>query len=168
MENKKLGWLFIGFSIVFFIFLIYFNFNMNQQSINLGCNPSEECHKISGLINMVNVGFGFFGFMLALGSYLLFFNKNEQSHEKIMKRLEQEKDEKLKEDKFDIILKALDSYEKKVLELIKEQNGVTQNTLRLRADMSKAKLSYVLQDLEKKNLIKRKKKGKTLEIWLRI
>ncbi|MAH03202.1 transcriptional regulator, partial [Candidatus Pacearchaeota archaeon] len=47
-------------------------------------------------------------------------------------------------------------------------DGITQNILRLRTDMSKAKLSYVLQELEKRNLIKRVKKGKTLEVFLKI
>ena len=51
---------------------------------------------------------------------------------------------------------------------VREQEGITQNTLRLRLNMSKAKLSYVLQELEKRNLIKRIKKGKTLAIYLRI
>jgi uncharacterized membrane protein len=34
--------------------------------------------------------------------------------------------------------------------------------------MSKAKLSYVLQDLEKRNIIKRVEKGKTLALYLRV
>ena len=63
---------------------------------------------------------------------------------------------------------ALDSYEKKVMKAVKEHDGITQNILRLRTDMSKAKLSYVLQELEKRSLIKRIKKGKTLQVFLRI
>lgn len=168
MENKKLGIIFIVFSLIFMVFLIYFNINMSQRSNDLGCNPSEECKSIEGIINITNIGFGFFGFMVALGFYLLFFNKSDQGNERIMKRLEEEKDKKINEEKFDIILKALDSYEKRVLKAVKEQDGITQNTLRLRTDMSKAKLSYVLQELEKRNLVKRVKKGKTLEVWLKI
>ena len=67
-----------------------------------------------------------------------------------------------------MLLKALDSYEQKVIRAIKEQDGITQNTLRLRVDMSKAKLSYVLQELEKRKIIKRIKKKKTLAIYLKI
>ena len=58
----------------------------------------------------------------------------------------------IEKQKFEIILKALDSFEQKVMKAIKEQDGITQNTLRLRVDMSKAKLSYVLQELEKRGL----------------
>ena len=86
----------------------------------------------------------------------------------ILRKLEEENSQKIKEEKFSIIMKALDPFEQKVLTSIKEQDGITQNTLRLRTDMSKAKLSYVLQELEKRNLIKRMPKGKTLEVWLKI
>ena len=165
MDNKRLGGLLIGISIVFVIFLIYFSLALAEKSNELNCNVSEECKSISNVITVTNVGFGFFGFMFALGFYILFFNKGE---ERILNRLEENKNKKLKEDKFDIILKALDPYEQKVLKAVKEQDGITQSTLRIRTDISKAKLSYVLQELEKRNLIKGSKKGKSLAVFLRI
>ncbi|MEK6831037.1 MAG: MarR family transcriptional regulator [Nanoarchaeota archaeon] len=165
MENKKLGVLMIIISLVFGFFLIYYNFSMDKQSVELGCNSVEGCQEIKEVLSVTHMAFGFFGFMLALGFYLLFFNKTE---ERILKRLEDQKNVQLEEEKFSIILKALDEYEKRVLYLVKEQEGITQNTLRLRANMSKAKLSYVLQELEKRQLIKRIPKGKTLEIHLKI
>ena len=152
-------------SLVFMVFLIYFNIKLNETSFDLNCNPSEQCMEIKNLFNYTNIGFGFFGFMFALGFYLLLFNKTE---EKIMKRLEDEKNNKLEEGKFEIILTALDEFEKRVLISIREQDGITQNTLKLRTDLSKTKLCYVLQELEKRGLIKRIPKGKTLAIWLRI
>ena len=168
MENKKLGVLFAIFSIVFLGFLIYFNGLLYSQSDTLNCNVGEECRQVEQSISYTHIGFGFFGFMFALGFYLFFFNKTDQSNENIMKRLEDHKNEKTSEEKFSILLRALGPYEQKVLKAVKEQDGITQSTLRLRTDMSKAKLSYVLQDLEKKNLISRKAKGKTLEVWLKI
>ena len=95
--------------------------------------------------------------MFGLGFFILLFDKDD----KLAKRINED-------ERFEIILKALDDYEKKVLKAVREQDGITQNTLRLRTDMSKAKLSYVLQELEKRNLIKRSPKGKTLEVFLRI
>ncbi len=165
MEKNKLGILLIILSLVFLGFLFYFNLNSSGKSIALGCNINEGCAEIQDMLNVTNIGFGFFGFMLALGFYILFFSKSE---EMILKRLEDHKKNRTEEEKFNIVLKALDPYEKKVLKAIKEQNGITQSTLRLRANMSKAKLSYVLQELEKRNLIKRIPKKKTLAIFLRI
>ena len=165
MENKKLGILLIVISLIFGIFLIYFNSALSEKSNGLNCNPSDECKTLESDLSITHIAFGFFGFMLALGFYILFFNNTE---EKILKRLEEEKNKKIGEEKFEIILKALDPFEKKVIKAVKEQDGITQNTLRIRADMSKAKLSYVLQELERRNLIKRISKGKTLEVFLKI
>lgn len=166
MENKKLGGLFILISVIFLAIIIHFNSLLLKDSLELGCSLSTiECVKIEKSISFSNIAFGFFGFMFGLGFYILFFNKTEKA---ILKRLEYEKDNKIKDQKFEIILKALDSHEQKVLKEVKDNDGITQNVLRLRTNMSKAKLSYVLQELEKRNLIKRIKKGKTLEIKIKI
>ncbi|MEK6859740.1 MAG: winged helix-turn-helix transcriptional regulator [Nanoarchaeota archaeon] len=165
MENKKLGILMILISLVFLLFLISFNIKMSEKSLELGCKTTEECEPVEDILSMMHIGFGFFGFMLALGFYILFFNKTEKA---ILKKLEQEKEQKIENIKFDIIMKALDPFEQKVIKAIREQEGITQNTLRLRANMSKAKLSYVLQELERRGIIKRIKKGKTLAIYLKI
>jgi len=165
MENKKLGIIMVIFSLVFVGFLINFNNTLGNNFIEEGCSLEGICGEIDGNINIIHIGFGFFGFMLGLGFYLLFFNKTDQ---KIMSRLEEEKNVKISEERFSIILKALDSHEKKVMKLIKEQDGITQSTLRLRTDMSKAKLSYVLTELERRGLIKREQKGKSLAIYLKI
>lgn len=165
MENKKLGVLLVIISLFFGFFIIYYNLNMNKKSVELGCNVIEGCKDVQQLLTITNIGFGFFGFVLALGFYLLFFNKTE---ERILNRLEEQKNLQIEEERFSIILKALDEYEKRVLQLVREQDGITQNTLRLRTNLSKAKLSYVLQELEKRGLVKRIPKGKTLEIHLRV
>jgi len=165
MENKKLGILILILSLIFLLFLYYFNMDLSMQFNELGCNVNERCMEVENKVSMTNMAFGFFGFMFALGIYILLFNKSE---ERILKRLEEEKDKKIGDERFNIILMALDSYEKKVMKAVKEHDGITQSTLRLRTDMSKAKLSYVLQELEKRNLIKRIKKGKTLQVFLRV
>ena len=157
MEKQKLGVLLIIFSIVFLGFIFYFNDNLYSRADDLGCNVNEECVQIEKSISITNIGFGFFGFMFGLGFFILLFDKDD----KLAKRLDED-------ERFGIVLKALDDYEKKVLKAVREQDGITQSTLRLRTDMSKAKLSYVLKELEKRNLIKRSPKGKTLEVFLRI
>ncbi|MBI2042817.1 winged helix-turn-helix transcriptional regulator [Candidatus Pacearchaeota archaeon] len=165
MENKKLGLLLIIISILVGGMFIYYINTLSEQSTELGCFNKPDCFAIERGLSISHFAIGVFSFILALGFYLLFFNKTD---EKIMKRLEDEKNKKIGDEKFEWILKALDDYEKRVLKAVREQNGITQNTLRLRTNMSKAKLSYVLQELEKRNLIKRIEKGKTLEVWLKI
>ena len=83
----------------------------------------------------------------------------------MIKRIERQETKLTDDEKFSLILRALSDEEKQVMKEVKENQGITQSTLRIKIGMSKAKLSYVLSDLEKKGLIKRVKKGKTLAIY---
>ena len=103
--------------------------------------------------------------IIALGAYLIFFEKSQKA---ILSTLEKQKQIKVKEERFDILLKGLSKEEQKVLKAVKSQEGISQSTLRLRTDMHKSKLSIVLKELEKKELIIRKKKGKTKKVFLKI
>lgn len=131
----------------------------------MGCYPNEDCIGIEKALSFSHFAIGVFSFIFALGFYLIFFNKTEKA---ILNKLEDEKNKKIEDMKFDIVMKALDPYEQKVVKEVREQPGITQNTMRLRVDMSKAKLSYVLQELEKRGIVKRVEKGKTLAIYLKI
>ncbi len=164
MNNKNLGIVFLVISVVIIVVLINLISKLNTEAQELGCFNDEGCFKIESTLNITHIAFGVIGFILALGFYLIFFSKSEQA---ILKELKENKQNLLKEEKFDLVLKGLDSYEKKVMKAVKGQDGITQSTLRIRTDMSKAKLSYVLQDLEEKGLIKRVKKGKTLAVFLK-
>jgi len=163
MESKKLGFLIIGISIVVGFIMFSFMVNLNTQGEVLQCNPSDECQQVNSLLGLSHIAVGFISFIFALGFYLLFFNKGEEA---ILKRLEEEKDNKVQENLFSVALKMLDDNEKNVINAIKEQDGITQTTLRYRTDLSKAKISQILTDFEKKSLIKRIQKGKTYSVHL--
>lgn len=164
MQNKKLGVIFLVLSVVITFFIIGFINQLNQESQELGCFSNENCNTIEASLNITHLAFGVIGFVFALGFYLVFFAKHEELLER---KLEQDDRKRDAEEEFALIARGLDEYEKKVLEIVRKQEGVTQNTLQIKAGMSKAKLSYVLQDLEKKGLIARKPKGKTLAIHLK-
>jgi len=101
----------------------------------------------------------------SLGVYLLYF---EKSQKEIISTLEKHKKIQVDDEKFEILMKGLDEDEKKVIKAIKEQDGITQQTLRLRTDLHKSKLSIVLDGLEKKGLLKRIPEGKTNKVFLKI
>ena len=163
MESKKLGFLIIGFSIVLGFMMFSFMNKLSFQEEQLQCSPTNECQEVRSLIGVSHIAIGFLSFIFALGFYLLFFNRGEEA---ILKRLEEEKNMKLEEDKFNVALKVMDENEKNVINAVKEQDGITQITLRYRTNLSKAKISQVLTDFEKKGLIKRIQKGKTYAVHL--
>ena len=163
VENKKLGLVILSFSVVAAILSFGFMNALGRQTTALQCYPSTECQRVESLIGISHVAVGLISFIAALGIYLLFFSTSEEA---ILKRLEEEKNMKIEQDKFDLVLKAMDENEKKVLKAIKEQEGITQSTLKFRTDLSKAKVSQILTDFERKNLVKREEKGKTYSVYL--
>ncbi|MEK6876457.1 MAG: MarR family transcriptional regulator [Nanoarchaeota archaeon] len=168
METKKLGFLIVGMSIVLgFIMFSYMN-QLGLQGQQLRCNPTQECQQVNSLLGTSHIAVGFLSFIFALGFYLLFFDRSAQEvlqeDGAVQKNIEE--NAQIKSSKFDLLLRPLDDNERRVLIAIKEQNGITQATLRYRANLSKAKISQVLTDFEKKNLISKKAKGKTYQVFL--
>jgi hypothetical protein len=185
METKKLGFLIIGISIVLGFFMFSFMNKLSVQGEQLNCNPTQECRQVNSVLGVSHMAVGFLAFIFALGFYLLFFNKDEKeilekygfnqySNNKnpINYNFDSIKNENNIQnnldngDKFSLMLKPLDENEKKVLLAVREQGGITQSTLRFRTDLSKATISQILTDFERKNLIERKAKGKTYSVFL--
>ena len=168
MQTKKLGFLIVGMSIVLgFIMFSYMN-QLALQGQQLRCNPTQECQQVNSFLGLSHITVGFLSFVFAVGFYLLFFDRSTQGvlqeDETVQKNIEEKA--RIKSSKFDLLLRPLDDNERRVLTAIKEQNGITQATLRYRANLSKAKISQVLTDFEKKDLILRKPKGKTYQVFL--
>ncbi len=165
MENKKLGFVLIFLSVIVLIAFLSVNSSLTTQAEELGCYSNLNCLPIEKNISFVHIGIGVFSFLLSLGFYLLFFNKTEKA---ILNKLETDKKRAIEAAKFESFLKGLDSFEQRVVTIVRDQPGITQNLLQIKAEMSKAKLSYVLQDLEKRGIVKRVEKGRTLAIYLKI
>ena len=84
--------------------------------------------------------------MLAISVYFFSFDK---------------KDEKIK-----ILKKALSKDENEALEKIREAGGgITQDSLRFRLGWSKAKISTIINNLDRRGIIQRERFGKTYKIY---
>lgn len=164
MNSKKIGGILIIIGLLLGGSIWYFTNQLYTKSEMYGCFQNNQCLPIQNSISLSHVVTGIFSFLIALGFYLIFFTKSEEA---IMDRLEANRNAQLQEERFALVLRALDPYEQKVLTAVKEQDGITQSTLRWRTEMSKAKLSYVLQELERRDLVKRFEKGKTLAVHLK-
>jgi uncharacterized membrane protein len=163
MENKRLGLIIIGISIVFSIFVYGLGNQLSESQIDScactdTCEEHEPPYMIYGLIAVIFS-------TLSLGIYLLFF---EKSHKTLIKKLKEDSSIKSKEERFNLILMGLNEDEKKVLTAVKDQDGITQHTLGIRTNLHKSKLSIIVGILEEKDLIKKEKKGKTNQLFLRV
>jgi len=169
MDNKKLGIILIGICILLGIIIFSFSSLISKQTEAACSCPEMEaggaCPMETSTPWQVYLSMILISAIAALGIYLIFF---EKSQKEIVKTLEKQKHIQVEEEKFDILSKGLNEDEKKVIKAVKEQDGITQQTLRLRTDLHKSKLSIVLDGLEKKGLIARKEKGKTKQVFLKI
>ena len=163
MENKKLGFVILSISVVASVLAFGLMGILGKQTTALQCYPTTECQRVESLLGLSHIAVGLISFIGALGIYLLFFSTSEEA---ILRRLEENTNYKIEENKFELVLKAMDENEIKILKAIKEQEGITQSTLKFRTDLSKAKVSQMLTDFEKKHLIKRELKGKTYAVYL--
>ena len=169
IDNKKLGIILIVVCILLGGLVFAFNAKLSAQAeASCSCEEMEEggiCPHEQATPWLTYLGIILTSAVFALGIYLVFFEKSQKA---IISTLKKQKQIQLKEEKFNILLKGLNSDEKKVIKAVKEQDGITQQTLRFRTDLHKSKLSIILDSLEKKSLITRKTKGKTKQVFLKI
>lgn len=177
MDNKMLGWALVIVSLVLLILLGFVRSSIvsaYQAEIDKYVESGQACpsdpavcpheQRARAQIPIFIAGALLIG-VISLGAYLIFFEKSQRE---IVSELSRQKNERIQEAKFSILLKGMNPDEQKVMNAVKEQEGITQQTLRLRTDMHKSKLSIVLDGLEKKGLIRRVAKGKTKQVYLKI
>jgi len=163
MNNKKIGLTVIVMSVI--LSLVLFNFiGRIENSVNeAGCYEDKECKNLGAALNYSHLGVGIIFALFSLGIYLIFFSRSEQA---LFEKLEREKDNLLRDDKLKIISMILDKNEQKIFDVIREKEGITQNMIRIKTDLSKAAVSQVLSNFERRNLIRREPDGKTYSVYL--
>jgi uncharacterized membrane protein len=120
---------------------------------------AATCPQADGNIAIPDMsGIGLIILGLLLGLYLI---RSDATQRNILKELEGNRQQVSKEERKELLLSVLTEDERKIINAVLEQPGISQATLRLRTDMSKAKLSQLLKDLEKRNLIGKVEHGKT-------
>ncbi|MFH1408297.1 MAG: MarR family transcriptional regulator [Nanoarchaeota archaeon] len=117
------------------------------------------------------IGYVLSSALALVGMYLIFFDRTQkkltEENKELVDSLKSAAKNQTQKEKFDAFLAGFTDDEKLVLKAIKEQDGITQATLRFRTGMSKAGLSQMLKSMESRELISRKPEGKTNKVFLR-
>ncbi len=149
-----------------------------DAAINLIIHEQGSCYLADGTClhddrdySLYVLGWGFSVALILFGAYIGFIDKTQKilaEHQlKVSSALRDAKKEGSKKDKFEAFLAGFNEEERSVLKAVQEQEGIKQSTLRYKTGISKSSLSLLLHSLEERDILSRKKSGKTNEVFLR-
>jgi len=156
VENKQVGLLIIGLAIVMVIIVLIFNAAL-KNIVGQTCTHGPSCTMYDTIKTQTWISLSIVGIILIIGLTIMFTKPREKV---IVKRI---KDKKKKLD-----LSGLDKDERKVVDLLLNENGAMfQSSLMEKMEIGKVKATRLLDKLESKQMIERKRRGMNNIIVLR-
>jgi len=158
MENKHVGYILLGIAILLIVIVLLYQSALKEIVIaSCGAEHSLVCPMNTNINQQTYLSLAIVGLLMVI-SFVLIFTKPK---EKIIIK-------KIKERKKKIDKSKLDRDEKRVIDLLlKENNAMFQATLKEKLDVGKVKLTRLLDKLEAKQLIERKRRGMNNLVVLR-
>ncbi len=162
MDNKNIGYLIIGISVLIGFIIYSFNKALTKM-VATSCTHGPEC-PMWGTINFqTSISLGIMIFVLLLGLYLIFSNKFNNKQKDIISKTSQ-----IQFKDSSKILASLDKEEALIYNHILDSKGtIFQSELVDKSKLSKVKVTRLLDKLEGKNIIERKRRGMTNVVILK-
>lgn len=153
MENKRVGWLIVGIGILMSFIVFIFNMALNRI-VGDTCTHGSSCSMYDTIAIQTWVSVAIILAIFGIGIYIMLSKPEEKTiHKTVVKRIK----EKKKEKKID--LKELNEKERKAIKIIQEERGIFQKELMERLEIGKVGMTRLLDKLEAKDLIERKRRG---------
>ena len=148
MKNKNVGALIVGISLIIGVIVLIFNTAL-KNIIDDTCTHGPTCSMYDTLAIQTWISLSIACLILVIGLFFIFAKEPERI---IVK--------KIKEKKKKLNLEGLDKEERKVVDIIEAENGaIFQSTLMEKMEIGKVKTTRLLDKLEAKQLIERKRRG---------
>lgn len=154
MDNKKVGLLLLGVSLLIILMIILFN-NALNDIVNTSCSMAghgDSCPMYNTISKQTYLSFGIASLVILIALILIFSKPQEKI---IIRKIKEKKVEK----KIDV--SELKPEEKTVLKLIQENKAVFQADLIEKTGFGKAKMTRVIDRLEGRGFVERKRRGMT-------
>jgi len=160
MKNKNVGALIIGIAVVIGIIILIFNFGL--KSIVGGACSMDKCPMYNAIAIQTWISLAIALLVLVIGLFLV-FSKEETKIITKTKKVEIEKKTK------PVDYSKLDKDEKVIMKAVEEAQGtIFQSDLVDKTQFSKVKVSRILDRLEGRQIIERKRRGMTNVVVLKI
>ncbi|MBS3091387.1 MarR family transcriptional regulator [Candidatus Pacearchaeota archaeon] len=161
MENKNVGWMLLGISVVIGVFIFLFNSTL-MGAVKNACFIQHGDFKSCEMYDSVNYqtyfALGITGIMVIVSLFLIFSKSNEKI---IVKKVKEKKIQK------EVNLSSFRPEEKQVYNLVKENGAIFQGDLIEKTEFSKAKMTRIVDKLEGSGLVERKRRGMTNVVVLK-
>jgi len=150
MKNKNVGFLVTGIAIVIFVIILIFNLGLNEI-VGATCTHGTECVMYKSIKIQTYMSLSMAVLVLIIGLFLIFTKESERiiTQTRIIKARKKK-----------LNLEGLDKEEKQMIQILQNENGaIFQSTLMEKLDIGKVKTTRLLDKLEAKQLIERKRRG---------
>jgi uncharacterized membrane protein len=148
MKNRNVGFLITGIGLVIVVIIFLFNKGL-KDIVSETCTHGPSCAMYGTITIQTWMSVALAALVIVIGLFFIFSKEKERI---VIKKIK-EKTRKLD-------LNGLDKDEKKVIELLQRENGaVFQSSLMEEMSMGKVKATRLLDKLEAKQFIERKRRG---------
>lgn len=148
MENKTVGWIITGIAIVMAVIVWIFNAAL-KKIVGDTCTHGLECSMYDTIAVQTWISLAIVGVILIIGVVFMFIKPKEKIVVKTIKEKKKKKD-----------YSSLDKKEKEVVNLLIEQgNAMFQADLMEKLGIGKVGITRLLDKLEAKQIIERKRRG---------
>ena len=161
MENKHVGWIMLGISVLI-VFLVFLFNNTLMDSVKNSCfiqhGDVKSCEMYDSVNYQTYLALGIVGVLVIFSLFLIFSKPNEKV---TVKKIKEKKVVK------EVDLSSFRQEEKQVYALVKENGAIFQADLIDKTEFSKARMTRIVDKLEGSGLVERKRRGMTNVVVLK-
>ena len=158
MENKNVGYLIIGIAVIMSIIILIYNVSL-RKVVSATCSHGSSCSMYEPIKSQMWLSYAVILLVVLIGVVLIF---NKQKENVVIKEVEKEVPKK------EIDLDKLEKDERKAVEILQEEKGgMFQADLMEKLEIGKVGMTRLLDKLEAKQIIERKRRGMNNIVILR-
>ncbi len=153
MENKQVGYLLLGISVVIIGIIFLFNVTLRDFA-NKNCLAihGDPCPMYSSVETQTYLSLAIVAVLIIVSFFLIYSRQNEKI---VVKKVKE------KTIKKEIDTSSLKPEEKQVFKIVKENKAIFQADLIEKTQFGKAKITRILDRLEGQGLVERRRRGMT-------
>ena len=157
MENRSVGWLVLGISIVIIVIIFLFQSALKEivtGSCTLAHGNATLCPMYKTINDQTYLALSLVGLLIII-SFVLIFSKPQIQEKIVFKKIK----EKIEVRRKPIDYSKLDSDEKVIVKILEENEGMFQSDIVEKSGFGKVKVTRILDKLEGRQVIERKRRG---------